>query len=150
MDIRTCSSEKGLHVLHVALEKVSSKWQSLETASLLNWGKKTNQPCWLGGGSNEDTSNNLLDGCVCCSNITLWVSASLLVGNTRTTTYSEMVDHSFIFIEELIGCGMFTYHVNEFIDWEDREDLNGIADGIISELRWDPCMEKHGISYSIK
>jgi hypothetical protein len=48
----TSASEKGFHCLwYIALEKVSLKWQSLETVSMLDWGEKTDQPCWLGEGA---------------------------------------------------------------------------------------------------
>jgi hypothetical protein len=33
---------------------------------------------------------------------------------------------------------------------EDREDFNSISEGMVSEFRWEPCMNKHVISYSLK
>jgi hypothetical protein len=50
MGLRASVSEQGIYVLHIALEKVSSEWQSVETPSVFAWGKKTTQSCWLGGG----------------------------------------------------------------------------------------------------
>jgi hypothetical protein len=72
------------------------------------------------------------------------VSDIVLLGDTRETNDSEMVDHRFLSIEELIGCVRLTCFVNKFLDWEDREGFNIILDGIVAELRWEHCMENHG------
>jgi hypothetical protein len=61
-----------------------------------------------------------------------------------------MVDHRFLFIEYFIGCSRFTCFVKKFLDWEDRENFNVIADGVVSELRWEPYMDNHAIGYSLK
>jgi hypothetical protein len=109
------------------------------------------QACWilerrptsLAGGeieSNENTCDTILASCVCCK-ISSWVSESVLLGDERATKDSELVEHGYLVIEELIGGGSFSFLVEEFFDWEDREDFNGIADEVVSELGWEPCMD---------
>jgi hypothetical protein len=83
---------------------------------MLDCGKKPNTPC-AGGGSNDDTSDTLLDCCVFC-NIALWVSDSVLLGDTLTAKYYEVVYHMFLLIEECIWCRRFTCFLKKFLDWE--------------------------------
>jgi hypothetical protein len=61
-----------------------------------------------------------------------------------------MVDLSFLLIEEFIGCSRSTCFIKKFLDWKDRENFNVIMDGVVSELRWEPWMDKHGIGYILK
>jgi hypothetical protein len=42
-----------------------------------------------------------------------------------------VVDHWYFVIEELIWGARFPFLVQEFLDWEDREEFNGISDGMV-------------------
>jgi hypothetical protein len=68
-----------------------------------------------------------LAGCI-LFNIAFVVSDYIFIGNKRATTYSEVVDHWYFFIEERIWGDRPPFIGVEFLDWEDRDDFNFISD----------------------
>jgi hypothetical protein len=71
-----------------------------------------------GGGSNENISDTLLVGSVCCNNVTSWASDSVLIGDARATRYSEIIDHGYLAILNDIGFDRLSCLADNFLDWE--------------------------------